>query len=172
MMITEWRNKLFSKPYKAITPLEFGMTHSEVIAVLGEPDKVSEENPPLIYKYSDVELHFNSIDDYKLFLVYSDESEKLVIQFEPELYDSLEKLRCELTHDNETYCRLFKEGHKLLSAYKTNGGTQANAFNTVCHIYLDNRRKGGDLEEYREDLIGDWLDCLCGWFGNKDIVIW
>ena len=48
-MITQWRNDLFTKVYKEIFPLEFGMTHSDVIAIFGEPDDHSKETLPLIY---------------------------------------------------------------------------------------------------------------------------
>jgi len=170
MKITEWRDDLFSKTYKEISPLEFGMTYSDITSIFGEPDDTSTENPPLIYKYLDIELHFNKQDSYKLFLVYSDEVEELIIQFEPVLYNQLMELCYKLTNSNEVYCQLFSRGHELLSKYKMTGGSQANAFNTVMHLYLNNRRTGSELTEYREDLISDWLDCMCGWVGNRTVI--
>jgi hypothetical protein len=36
---------------------------------------------------------------------------------------------------------------------------------------LNNREKNDSLCEYREDLITDWLDCVCGFIGNYDLII-
>ena len=37
---------------------------------------------------------------------------------------------------------------------------------------MKNRRTDEELKEYREDLICDWLDCMCGMMGNNKLVIW
>ena len=172
MQIKQWQEKLFTSAYKEISPLEFGMTQDEVINALGAPDVISFGTPPLILKYGSIEVHFDKQNDYKLFLVYSDENEYLSIKYEPSLYSKLGILLHELSDNSEGYSHIFSDGYKLLSDYKAGGGTQGNAFNTVHHLYMDNRRAGGESAECREDLIGEWLDCLCGWIGNYDLVIW
>ena len=73
MQMKQWREKLLASKYEEIFPLELGMTQAEVTAVFGNPDDISTETPPLIFKYGSIELHFDKQDSYKLFLVYSDE---------------------------------------------------------------------------------------------------
>ena len=167
----QWREKILKNECKSIYPIKFGMIQEEIIAQFGEPNDVSVGIPPSIIKYEDIEFHFDKRNDYKLFLIYSDEEIDLVILFEPLLSRSLENVCDRLKNDNETYCNLFTEGHDIIANYKKNGGTRENAYNTIHFLYLKNREKNGELSEYKEDLIADWLDCICGNPGNKERLI-
>lgn len=76
----QWRDKIFET--KDISPLWFGMTQEEVISEFGEPDTTSNEirnGCPLIFKYHDIEFHFDERHNYTLFLVFSEEIESLSI---------------------------------------------------------------------------------------------
>lgn len=60
--------------------LRIGMTRQQVVTVLGKPDDVSvltrKERQPSIYKYGEIELHFEPGDAGGLFLVYTEAKEK------------------------------------------------------------------------------------------------
>lgn len=76
----EWRRQLFQT--KDISPLRFGMTQEDVVAEFGRPDTIStvvRDGRPLAFKYGDIELHFDDLNKYKLYLVYTDESENMSI---------------------------------------------------------------------------------------------
>ena len=164
---TQWREKILKDKYRAISPIKFGMTQEEIISMFGQPTDVSVEKKPLIFKYADIEFHFDKLNDYKLFLVYSDEEIELSILFEPLLSQKLTDISEQLENNNEIYCDLFSKGHNIIVEYKNDGGTQGNAYNTIYCLYLNNREKNDNLCEYREDLITDWLDCACGFMSPK-----
>ena len=59
---TIWRNQILQNP-RDISPLKFGISQDEVIEIFGNPDAVStmrSDGKPLILKYHDIELHFDS----------------------------------------------------------------------------------------------------------------
>jgi hypothetical protein len=57
-----------------ICPVRLGMTRDELKAILGEPDNVggtTRKHPtPAIWKYNDVEFHFELGSHGKLWLIY------------------------------------------------------------------------------------------------------
>lgn len=59
-----------------VSRIRIGMTRDEVVAVLGEPEDVStpsrKHRIPAIYKYGDIELHFEPENSGKLGLVYKE----------------------------------------------------------------------------------------------------
>ena len=79
--IENWRKKLFET--RDITPFLLGKTTQEnIIAEFGYPDTTStmkKNGRPLIFKYEDIEFHFDSENEFALYLVYSDENEELCI---------------------------------------------------------------------------------------------
>jgi len=83
-----------------------------------------------------------------------------------ELYDAIETLVIGLT-DND-YKGRFKKGVALISEYKNNGGRQDIAYDKLRPLFV----KYQETDEQKTDLIGDWLDCICGWVGNKEFSIW
>jgi len=168
---TQWRKEVFRTKYKSIYPVKFGMTQEEIIAEFGQPTDVSTEKRPLIFKYADIEFHFDRRNDYRLYLVYSDEKIELSIMFETLLNKKLTNIIEQLENSNEIYMDLFNKGHSVIVEYKNSGGTVENAYNTIFCLYLNNREKKDELCEYREDLITDWLDCVCGWIGIPELRI-
>ena len=168
---TQWRKKILKDKYKCISPVKFGMTQDEIISMFGQPTDVSTEKKPLIFKYADIEFHFDKQNDYKLYIVYSDEKLELSVMFEPLLNQKLVDVVEQLENDNKIYCDLFAKGHQIIVEYKNSGGTEENAYNTIYCLYLNNREKNDSLCEYREDLIADWLDCVCGFIGNPKLRI-
>ena len=77
-----------------ICPVHLGMSRDELRATFGEPDDVgvmSREQPiPLIWKYEDIEFHFDGTAPGVLFLIFSDDSTgyvKLSISALPALGD-------------------------------------------------------------------------------------
>lgn len=117
----KWRKIVFET--KDISPLRFGMTQEEVMKEFGKPDTTSTEirnGRPLIFKYHDIEFHFDERENHTLFLVYSDETENLSIKTLG--FPSLTKKQVALTRAE------FKTGHVL-----------DNNFN------LYSRAKGGEI---------------------------
>lgn len=57
-----------------ICPLRLGMTRDQLKAVLGEPDAVGGESrkypEPAIWKYDELEFHFEQGQNGKLWLIY------------------------------------------------------------------------------------------------------
>ena len=81
-----WRNQILRNP-RDISPLKFGMTQEEVMEIFGKPDAVStmkSDGKPLIFKYYDIELHFDRKAPHGLHLVYSDDEIELSITAEYE----------------------------------------------------------------------------------------
>lgn len=82
------------------------------------------------------------------------------------LQQELEKLISDVT--NENYQEQFSAGFKLISAYKKSGGDQQETYDKLMPLF----NKYQDMHEQKSALMGDWLDCICGWVGNKDWYIW
>jgi hypothetical protein len=65
-----------------LTNVRLGMTRDEVVAVIGEPDAkggTSRKYPtPSIYKYGDIELHFQGWKDGILCLIWDEANEKTI----------------------------------------------------------------------------------------------
>ena len=59
-----------------ICPVRLGMTRAELKAILGEPDDVGgttrKQVTPLIWKYDELEFHFERGFDGSLWLIYSE----------------------------------------------------------------------------------------------------
>ena len=98
-----WRNQVLRNP-RDISPLKFGMTQEEVMEIFGKPDAVStmkSDGKPLIFKYHNIELHFDRKAPHGLYLVYSDDEIELSIT------DHHEKLLQPITNiepvDNEFF---------------------------------------------------------------------
>ena len=83
---TIWRNQILQNPQN-ISPLKFGMSQDEVIEIFGKPDAVStmrSDGKPLILKYHEIELHFDSKAPHGLYLIYSDDEIELSMTAEHE----------------------------------------------------------------------------------------
>ena len=83
---TIWRNQILQNPQN-ISPLKFGMSQDEVIEIFGKPDAVStmrSDGKPLILKYHEIELHFDSKAPHRLYLIYSDDEIELSMTAEHE----------------------------------------------------------------------------------------
>lgn len=81
-----WRKQILQNPWD-ISPLKFGMSQDEAMAIMGRPDAVStmrSGGKPLILKYHDIELHFDGKAHQGLRLIYSDDQIKLSITAEHE----------------------------------------------------------------------------------------
>jgi len=83
-----------------------------------------------------------------------------------ELYAAIEILIVGLTGDD--YNERFKKGLALITEYINNGGEQKAAYDKLNLLF----EKYQDIDEQKSDLIGDWLDCICGWIGNKEFAVW
>ena len=70
--------------------------------------------------------------------------------------------------DAKNYQEQFKKGFQLISDYKNCGGIQQEAYDTLL-VLSEKYREEANQEPF--DLICDWLDCICGWIGNKDLHI-
>ncbi|MBS0632850.1 MAG: hypothetical protein JSS11_13120 [Verrucomicrobia bacterium] len=72
----------------SITPLSLGTSQDDIVAIFGTPDQTSEKKKgrPAIFKYLDIEFHFNPKQGHRLWLIYSeneDSSSRIVIQLPP-----------------------------------------------------------------------------------------
>ena len=86
---TIWRNQILQNPQN-ISPLKFGMSQDEVIEIFGKPDAVStmrSDGKPLILKYHEIELHFDSKAPHGLYLIYSDDE----IECFPDVFALIER---------------------------------------------------------------------------------
>ena len=115
---TKWREEVLKNKSKSINPVKFGMTQEEIIAEFGQPTDISTEKKPLIFKYADIEFHFNKRNNYKLYLVYSDEKIELSLMFEPLLSQRLTDVSGQLEKNSEIYWDLFRKGHSIIVEYK------------------------------------------------------
>lgn len=73
-LFKQWKDKLLLSGN--IEPLWFGMSQEELKRVLGQPDDMSSEvvkGNHLIFKYADIEFHFDERFGHKLFLVFSED---------------------------------------------------------------------------------------------------
>ena len=55
--------------------VSIGMRKNQVVDILGEPDDISiyKRNRPFVYKYKDVELHFDKGENPKLWMIYAED---------------------------------------------------------------------------------------------------
>jgi len=83
-----------------------------------------------------------------------------------ELIKSLEMLA--LTIDEKDWQEQFKKGVHLIVDYKNCGGGKQEAYDALLPLSVKYR----DENENQYDLICDWLDCICGWIGNKNFHVW
>ena len=66
-------------------------------------------------------------------------------------------------------CKIFKRINIILLDYKNKGGTQRKAFNLIMGLHKLFTEH--EIEE-KTDFIGDVLDIISGWFGNKEYWVW
>ena len=83
-----------------------------------------------------------------------------------ELQQNIEMLA--ITLNGENYQEQFKKGFRLIVDYKSCGGIQQEAYDTLL-VLSKKYREEATGEQF--DLICDWLDCICGWIDNKDLHI-
>lgn len=83
-----------------------------------------------------------------------------------DLKKELENLVSHLT--NENYQAQFKAGFDMISEFKNAGGNRKELYDKLLPLFNETQ----EIDELKADLIGDWLDCICGWVGNKDWDIW
>ncbi len=64
---------------RVLASVRLGMTREEMRAALGEPDDCDNGSRrrklPVVYKYSDIELHFDEGHDGRLWLVYLEDKD-------------------------------------------------------------------------------------------------
>lgn len=82
------------------------------------------------------------------------------------LQKELERLVSGLADGN--YKEQFKTGFDIISNFKKLGGSQKEAYNKLLPLFNEYQ----ETDEQKAALMGDWLDCICGWVGNKDWYIW
>lgn len=82
------------------------------------------------------------------------------------MQQELEMLILSLT--NENYKEHFRTGFDMISAFKKVGGNQQEVYDKLLPLF----NKYQEIDEQKTALAGDWLDCICGWVGNKDWYIW
>jgi hypothetical protein len=70
---------------------------------------------------------------------------------------------------NEPHDDLFKNGREILKEYKNNGGSQRKAYDTILELY---KFYDENNMESQYDFIGDILDIIVGFIGNKEMRIW
>ena len=100
-----WRNQILQNPWD-ISPLRFGISQDKVIEIFGNPDVVStmkSDGKPLIFKYNDIELHFDRNAPHGLYLVYSDDEIELSITDHHE--ELLKPIKYTEPVDNEFFLR-------------------------------------------------------------------
>ena len=124
----KWREKVFRT--KDMYPIKLDMTQNEIIAILGQPDAVSttvKNGLPVIFKYHDIEFHFDAQKNHTLFLVYSDETEDLCILKQE--FPSLLKKQVALLRAK------YMTGHVLYSNFdlysRSKGGEIYTVFDTL-----------------------------------------
>ena len=83
-----------------------------------------------------------------------------------ELMKNLEMLVSHL--DEKNVQGQFEKGFHWIVEYKNCGGSKQESYDTLLSL----AKKYRDEYELMFDLIGDWLDCISGWVGNKDYQIW
>ena len=72
---------------------------------------------------------------------------------------------CEqLNKDN--YSELFIKGREKIMEFKTNGGQKEIIYNTTNELHI----KYENIDEHKMWLVEDWLDCIIGWYGGKNII--
>jgi hypothetical protein len=75
----------------------------------------------------------------------------------------------------KTYNGLFKYSdqiekcREILNEYKNNGGSQREAYNTILKLY---KLYDKNNMENQYNFIGDILDIIVGYIGNKEMLIW
>jgi hypothetical protein len=85
--------------------------------------------------------------------------------------DLIDKIRdlVEEGLNNENYIELIDKCRKIIIEYKNNGGKQKDAYDTLIELHKLYDEKNME-KEY--NLIGDVLDIIVGYVGNKKILIW
>lgn len=80
-MVQNWE-KGIHQHYGTLSKIKLGMTRDEVVAALDEPDakggKTRKYPTPCIFKYGDVELHFQPWKNGKLAMVW-DEGREIIL---------------------------------------------------------------------------------------------
>jgi hypothetical protein len=93
-----------------------------------------------------------------------------------EMDKSEEKLLEDIKNiSNETYDGLFKDSiqikkcREILKEYKNNAGEQRKAYDTILKLY---KLYDENNMEKQYNFIGDILDLIVGYIGNKEMLIW
>ena len=135
----KWREEVFKT--RDMYPIKLGMTQDNIIAKFGQPDNVStqkKDGKPLIFKYYDVEFHFDERNNHTLFLMYSDESENLSIY--KQAFPSLLKNQVALSRAE------FATGHVLDNNFNvysmSKGGEIYTVFNSLklAKAYIEEQK--------------------------------
>jgi hypothetical protein len=71
--------------------------------------------------------------------------------------------------NDKNYMELIDKCREIVIEYKNNGGKQKDAYNTLIKLY---KLYDGKNMEKEYNLIGDLLDIIVGYFGNKKMLIW
>ena len=69
----------------------------------------------------------------------------------------------------------FRMGLQALVDYKKAGGSQQDIWDKLYPLHMKwvyVEEKHLNEFEQKSDLIGDWLDCICGNVGNRYYSIW
>ena len=83
-----------------------------------------------------------------------------------ELIQNLEMLALAL--DEKTGKSSSEKGFHLIVDYRNCGGSKQETYDALLPLSI----KHQDENENQYDLICDWLDCICGWIGNKKLRVW
>ena len=80
------------------------------------------------------------------------------------LLDNIHKICEQLNSDN--FSELFNKGYQVIVEFKENNGTKIVAYDTIHELHI----KYMDTDEYKMDLVDDWLDCIVGYYAGKNIM--
>ena len=141
-------------------------------------DQVSPVNHPeligtiyeIIYHFNKNEaMYFIKINDKKKSkryfekdLVHRNMEKELLVKIKDIAEMRIEKL-------DSIKIELLKICREILNEYKNNGGTQQKAYNTIIKLY---KLYDENKMESKYDFIGDVLDIIAGYIGNKEWLIW
>lgn len=148
----KWKNKV--PKTKSIYPARLGTRANRIISEFGEPEeilKTGKEGQPLVFRYQEIEFHYDEEDDNKLFLVCSREDENFRV--ESQKFPPLESKQVAVARTESTTEYVVDNNFKLYS--RTKGGEIYTVFKSLYFAkkYIDEQKaihKDVDFWVYNE----------------------
>lgn len=85
-----------------------------------------------------------------------------------ELKVALENICSRINEGTSNHGVLFIEGHGVLTEFMNNGGGKNAAYDILHGMY----EKYYETNQAAEDLTTDWMDCITGYYGGKNLTDW